>query len=89
MQQKDPQIFIIGAGAIGAFYGGKLSQSGAKVSVLSRSDYDAVKADGFNIKSPLGDFIFKPESVVNNVADFSGVPDFVIVATKEIGRAHV
>ncbi|ASI36917.1 hypothetical protein A0126_15520 [Exiguobacterium sp. N4-1P] len=41
-----PQILIIGAGAIGSFYGAILKRAGCPVSVVVRSEYDAVNANG-------------------------------------------
>ncbi|MGZ5055000.1 MAG: ketopantoate reductase family protein, partial [Methylobacter sp.] len=32
-------VLVIGAGAVGAFYGSLLAQAGAEVSVVCRSDY--------------------------------------------------
>ena len=45
-------MFVIGAGAIDAFYGSLLAKAGAKVSVDCRSDYDQVKQHGFIIMPP-------------------------------------
>lgn len=46
-------ILIVGAGAVGAFYGSRLAQtSDAQVSVICRSNYKAVKAHGFQVTSP-------------------------------------
>lgn len=48
------KILTVGAGAVGAYFTGRLAQAGAEVSVVVRSDYDAVKANGFEIISELG-----------------------------------
>ncbi len=37
------KILIVGAGAVGGFYGGLLARVEADVSVVCRSDYDVVK----------------------------------------------
>jgi 2-dehydropantoate 2-reductase len=63
-----PKILVIGAGAIGSFYGGKLAQSGETVAVLS-------KHQEFFIQSPLGDFTFTP-------SPYNFEPDFVLICTK-------
>ena len=76
------KILIIGAGAIGGFYGAKLSQSGAEVSLLCRSDYDQVKKQGMEIKSHLGNFNFKPHQVIKDSSEYKDVPDYVLVTTK-------
>ena len=40
---------IIGAGAIGGYYGAHLAQSGQEVHFLFRSDYDYVKEHGLQV----------------------------------------
>ena len=76
------RILVIGAGAIGGLYAGKLWQDGAEVAVICRSDYEIVKKNGFEIKSPWGDFNFKPQKVLKNISEYNDVADFILVATK-------
>jgi 2-dehydropantoate 2-reductase len=65
------KVLVIGAGAIGAFYGSLLAKVGAEVSVVCRSDYDKVKQHGFIIDSgPLGRWNFTPAQVLKNAAEF-------------------
>ena len=47
---------IVGTGALGGFYGGRLQQAGLEVNFLLRSDYDQVKKHGLIVESPEGDF---------------------------------
>lgn len=47
---------IIGTGALGGFYGGKLANAGKQVHFLFRSDYDFVLENGLKVESVLGDF---------------------------------
>ena len=76
-------ILIIGAGAVGAFYGSALARQGAHVSVVCRSDYDVVKRDGFRITSPLlGDHRFHPHAVYRDGAECTGNQDVVILTSK-------
>jgi 2-dehydropantoate 2-reductase len=77
-----PEILIVGAGAVGGYYGARLAQGGAHVSVLCRSDYDAVKANGIIVRSVAGDCRFMPESVVYDVSGYTAVPDYIIISTK-------
>lgn len=77
-------VLVIGAGAIGAFYGGVLARAGCEVSVLARSDYDAVSQDGYRIDSTLGDLSFRPAQVLRSPADWGGKADFVLVALKHV-----
>lgn len=76
------EILIIGAGAVGGYYGARLSQGGARVSVLCRSDYEAVRANGITIRSVAGDCTFIPASTIQHVSDYAAVPDYIIISTK-------
>ena len=40
------KVLVVGAGAIGGFYGALLARQGAEVSVVCRSDYQLVKQQG-------------------------------------------
>lgn len=84
-----PKILIIGTGAIGSFYAAKLSQGGASVAVVCRSDYDEVKKNGITIKSYEGDFHFTPNLVIKNVEEYQDRADFIIVATKVLPSINV
>jgi len=76
------RVLVLGAGAIGAFYGGVLARAGCEVSVLARSDYDAVAAEGYRIESALGDLSFRPARTLRSVADYAGAADYLLVALK-------
>jgi len=79
-----PKILIVGAGAVGGFYGGKLSQAGAEVSVVCRSNYEAVRNRGIVIRSGTGDFEFKPKYVLRYSEEYPETPDYVIITTKAL-----
>ena len=49
-------IAVIGSGAIGSYYGGRLAEAGHDVRFLMRRDYQAVRAGGLKVTSPDGDF---------------------------------
>jgi 2-dehydropantoate 2-reductase len=78
-----PKIAVIGAGAIGGYYGARLAQHGYDVHFLVRSDYDALRTNGWIIKSIDGDFVLPAEQirVYNDVAKMPKA-DLVIVTTK-------
>ncbi|MFA6053475.1 MAG: 2-dehydropantoate 2-reductase [Methylobacter sp.] len=79
------KVLVIGAGAVGAFYGSLLAKAGDEVSVVCRSDYDQVKRHGFIIDShPLGRWNFIPAHVLKNAADFEGTADYILLCTKVI-----
>lgn len=82
-------ILLVGPGAVGSFYSGKLAQSGAAVSVVCRSDYDVVKHQGIHVKSVDGDFHFVPRHVIKQSSEYQGVPDYIIVATKALPEVSI
>lgn len=54
------RIGVLGAGALGAFYGARLARAGNDVHFLMRSDFDHVQAHGLRVKSFEGDFHINP-----------------------------
>ena len=74
------KIAIVGAGAVGCYYGGRLAQSGQDVHFLMRSDYETVMRDGLHITSPLGDANLRVNAY-RGAADI-GPCDLVIIALK-------
>ena len=72
---------IIGAGAIGGYYGAKLQKAGFDVHFLLRSDYDHVRQHGWTIHSVDGDFSL-PVVHVHQTPATIPVCDVVIVALK-------
>jgi 2-dehydropantoate 2-reductase len=74
-------IAIVGSGAIGLYYGGRLAEAGHDVRFLMRSDYDAVLREGIRCQSVHGDFHLHPVPAFRNAEDIGAV-DLVIVAWK-------
>lgn len=72
---------IIGTGAIGGYYGGKLANAGFDVHFLLHSDYDYVRQHGIQVNSCNGDFHLDAPTIYNNVEEMPKV-DVVIVALK-------
>ncbi|MFV0358085.1 MAG: putative 2-dehydropantoate 2-reductase [Bacteroides thetaiotaomicron] len=72
---------VIGSGAIGGYYGGKLAHSGQEVHFLFHSDYDYVKENGLKVDSVKGDFHLDSVLAYN---DTSKMPkcDVVLVCLK-------
>lgn len=73
---------MVGAGGVGAYFGGRLAQAGMDVSVLCRSNYEQVRKNGFKVKSIAGDFSFKPVGVYRSCDEYPDTADYVIVTTK-------
>jgi 2-dehydropantoate 2-reductase len=87
---ENPHVLIVGAGAIGGFYGAILQRAGARVSVVLRSDYAAVRETGFAIDSPLGDLSYRPDTVYRDGEAAEMNPDYVLCCVKvlpEVDRA--
>lgn len=83
MQDAVPSVLIVGAGAIGALFGSCLARQGARVSVVCRSDFDAVRRAGYTIRSELlGNHRFVPADVFRNVTDCPAPPDYVVLTVK-------
>lgn len=81
-----PVIAVVGAGAVGGYYGARLAQGGHDVHFLLRSDYERVRSHGWTIRSCHGDFQLFP---ANAHREPSTVPkaDLVIVALKTTSEA--
>ena len=52
-------VAVIGAGAVGSYYGARLAQAGHDVRFLLRRDYDAVAERGLRVESHHGDFVLE------------------------------
>ncbi|MDD2798308.1 MAG: putative 2-dehydropantoate 2-reductase [Bacteroidales bacterium] len=72
---------IIGTGALGGFYGGKLAKAGHSVEFLLNSDYEYVKEKGLRIDSVLGDFHLPDISAFRQTEEMS-LADVVFVCLK-------
>ncbi|MBC5796895.1 MAG: putative 2-dehydropantoate 2-reductase [Sphaerospermopsis sp.] len=72
---------IVGTGALGGFYGGKLQKAGNEVHFLVNSDYQQVKQNGLLIQSKDGDFRLPQVQVYNQVEKMPSC-DVVIVSIK-------
>lgn len=84
-----PRIGIIGAGAIGGFYGVMLAQAGFDVHFLFRSEYEAVVENGLCLKSDgHGMICLKTVNAYRNAADMPPC-DWVLVAAKTTSNASL
>ncbi|MBR4601776.1 MAG: putative 2-dehydropantoate 2-reductase [Prevotella sp.] len=72
---------IIGTGAIGGYYGGRLMKAGRQVRFLLHSDYDYVKEHGLQIDSCDGSFHLDNVEAYSNTQDMP-MSDVVIVCLK-------
>jgi 2-dehydropantoate 2-reductase len=75
------KVAVVGSGAIGLYYGGRLAAAGEDVSFLLRSDYVAISRDGLAVESVHGDFSL-PVVQGYRTPEEIGPVDLVIVAWK-------
>jgi 2-dehydropantoate 2-reductase len=74
-------VAVVGSGAIGLYYGGRLAAAGIDVRFLMRSDFDAVSRGGLKVESVHGDFGL-PQVKAFRTAEEIGPVDLVMVAWK-------
>ncbi|HEX3497986.1 MAG TPA: 2-dehydropantoate 2-reductase [Stellaceae bacterium] len=73
------KILVLGAGAVGGYFGGRLAEAGADVTFLVRPARAAQLAkDGLVVKSPFGDFTRKVKTVA---ASSEGGPYELVLLT--------
>ncbi len=80
-----PRIAIIGAGALGCYYGARLVKAGEDVHFLVRSNRAALMARGLKVKTPTERFSARKIQVYGSAAEI-GPCDLVIIATKATGN---
>jgi 2-dehydropantoate 2-reductase len=78
-----PVIAVVGAGAVGGYYGARLAQHGNSVHFLMRSGLEEARARGFVVQSPDGDFRIPPQEL-HIYSDPTRMPkaDLVLVTLK-------
>ena len=72
---------VIGTGAIGGYFGGKLASMGNDVHFLLHSDYTQVKENGLRVDSVKGNFIIHPAKAYHHTAEMPPC-DVVFVCLK-------
>jgi len=72
---------IIGTGALGGFYGGRLARAGCDVHFLLHSDYEHVRKHGLRVDSVGGDFVLPNVHAYGRAEDMPPC-DVVAVALK-------
>ncbi|MCF7958310.1 MAG: 2-dehydropantoate 2-reductase [Phycisphaerae bacterium] len=75
------KIAVVGAGAMGGYYGAMLARHNYDVHFLMRSDYPVVKQNGLTIKSCNGDFHLEQVNCYKDTRDMPPV-DLVFIGLK-------
>lgn len=79
---RSPSFAILGPGAVGGYFGGRLFAAGFDVTFLARGETLAVlREQGLRITSIAGDAHLQPVKVASTFAEL-GTPDVVLVAVK-------
>ena len=81
-------IAVVGAGAVGGYYGARLARSGERVSLIARGAHlRAIRERGLLVWSPLGDHVVRVEAESDPAR--VGPVDLVILAVKTYANAQV
>lgn len=78
---EKPRIAIIGAGALGCYYGARLVKAGEDVHFLARSGRAALMVKGLKVKTPTEKISVRKIQVYGSALEI-GPCDLVIIATK-------
>ena len=79
---------IVGSGAVGLYFGGRLAAAGEDVKFLVRSDFEAIFRDGLKVESAHGDFELPQVQAYQTTAEIGPV-DLVIVAWKATANSQL
>ena len=75
-------ILVVGAGAVGGYFGGRLAEQGEQVTFLVRPKrYEQLQKTGLQIKSPHGDVTISPRLMTREMQP-NDVFDVILLSTK-------
>jgi 2-dehydropantoate 2-reductase len=87
MDSYHPRIAVVGSGAIGCYYGGKLAASGHDVHFLMRSDLETVRRQGLALRcTDAPDVVLPHVQAYGSTAEIGPV-DLVLIALKTTANA--
>ncbi|MBQ4819749.1 2-dehydropantoate 2-reductase [Aquimarina sp. MMG016] len=73
---------IVGIGGVGGYFGGKIADSGQKVTMIARGKHlEAIQKNGLQVKSINGDFITTPFMVTDTIDEVEQA-DLILICTK-------
>ena len=78
---KNLKIAVVGSGAVGSYYGGKLAASGCDVHFLMRGDLEEVKQRGLTLRESPGELRIPSPRVYGSTGEI-GRCDLVLIALK-------
>jgi len=80
------KIAIVGAGAVGGWYGGLLAQKGHEVYFVTRRDYEVINQKGLCMRDAKGDKMVKIQKAYPDCTHI-GVCDLIIIAAKSTANS--
>jgi 2-dehydropantoate 2-reductase len=80
------RIGVVGSGAIGSYYGGKLAAAGQDVHFLMRGDLSEIRQHGLHIVGDGEDLRIQPINCYNSTGEM-GPCDLVLIALKTISNS--
>ncbi len=84
------RIAVMGAGAVGGYFGGRLAQAGEPVVLIARGEHlRAIQADGLRVRSIAGDFTVRVPATDDpaRVRELIGPVDLVLFGVKSYDTA--
>ena len=81
------KVAIVGAGALGLYYGALLQKSGVETHFLLRRDYEAIRRNGLQVYSINGDFHLPQVNAWRTPAEIGAV-DLVLVGLKTFANGR-
>jgi 2-dehydropantoate 2-reductase len=80
--ETNVRVVVVGAGAVGGYFGGRLAEAGEDVVFLARGAHlDALRVGGLRLESPEGDLLLADVQATSDVAE-AGTADLVLVCVK-------
>lgn len=82
------RVAVMGSGAVGGYFGAKLTKSGVDVTLIARGDHlAAIQKSGLTVKSFQGDITVRPRSTADPAE--AGQQDLVLFTVKSHGTSSV
>jgi len=81
-------VAVVGSGALGLYYGGRLAEAGGDVRFLARSDFEVLSRDGLHAQSVAGDFDLPSVKAYRSPQEIGAV-DLVIVSWKATANGEL
>ena len=82
MAESDLKIAVMGAGAVGGYFGARLAAGGTDVTFIARGAHlRAIRENGMQVRSPLGDVTIDPAKATDDPGEVGPV-DIVLLMVK-------